>query len=280
MKDKILQEFEGATFTVGMTAQGATLHADQNDVQKVLDYLRDICSVTYVTLFSDELSTKDAPRLPSNGFKAVTESYGPFTHFHNIIVHAANSCLTRPRYLKALHFYPHNTEMSENLDSERPLKPGVLGLLHSPTPDEPKISWKDVALIAEVMSQEGDAINQLATYARNHLTLDRRRSFFLAIHFNRRMLTLSFLCFHRSGLSASLPLHLDREDEFRSIIDHMVGVLTIRDEASFGFDMTRVGDVYCLNNCRYDIVCTIQVRKSIRGHATAVYALKCAELLF
>ena len=60
----------------------------------------------------------------------------------------------------------------------------------------------------------------------------------------------------------------------------MVGVLSIRDEASFGFDMTRVKDVYRLNDCNYEIVRTTQLRESIRGDSTAVYALKCAELLF
>lgn len=53
-KDKILQEFKGATFTVDLTAQGAPLHADQNDVQMVLDHLRDNCGVTHVTLFGDD----------------------------------------------------------------------------------------------------------------------------------------------------------------------------------------------------------------------------------
>ena len=66
----------------------------------------------------------------------VSESCEPLTHLLSIIVHAANICLTRARYLKDLHFDPHGVEMREKLDSE--IKPDILGLLHPRTPDEPK----------------------------------------------------------------------------------------------------------------------------------------------
>jgi cytochrome c556 len=48
MKDKIPREFECATFVDDLTAQGAPLQADPNDVQRVLDHLRDNCELTHV----------------------------------------------------------------------------------------------------------------------------------------------------------------------------------------------------------------------------------------
>ena len=275
-----LQELKGATFTVDLTAQGAPLHADQHDVQRVFDHLRDNCSITHETLFSGDPqnlnSTEDAPRLPSTGFTAEAISYKPLTHLLNAIVLAANSHLTGPRYLQALHFDPHGLEMRDNVDSGKlSLKPDILGLLCSPTPGEPNISWKDVVVIIEVKSGLVNATKQLATYIRNHL-VDRRRSFSIAVHFDHEELTLRFLCFHRSGLSTSLPLHIQREDGFRSVVEHMVGIMSIRDEAAVGLDTTRINDVYRLNGHNYEIVRTIQLRKTIRGHSTVVYTLKRA----
>jgi hypothetical protein len=271
-----LQEFEGATFTVDLIAQGAPLHADQNDVQKVFDLLRDNCKVTHVTLFGDDKSTKDVPQLPPSGFRAVSKSYEPLTHLLSVIVHAANICLTRARYLKDLHFDLHGVEMQEKVDSEKPLKPVILGLLHPRTPDEPKLSWNDVAVFIAVKSHLIESVKQLATYAHCHLAVDRRRSFSIAIAFSHKALTLHFLCFHRSGISISPPLHLNEEDGFRSVVEHMVGILSIRDEEAFGLDMTRVKDVYRLNGHNYDIVRTIQLRESVRGLSTVVYTLKRA----
>lgn len=92
--------------------------------------------------------------------------------------------------------------------------------------------------------------------------------------FNHKELSLRFLCFHRSGISTSPQLHLDEEDGFRSVVKHMVGLLSIKDEEAFGLDTTRVKDVYPLNDLNYEIVHTIQMRKSICGHATVVYSLK------
>ncbi|KAH8990118.1 hypothetical protein EDB86DRAFT_2939592 [Lactarius hatsudake] len=245
VNDEILQEIKRAIFTVNLTAHGAPLQADPDDVQNVFDHLRHNYSLTSEALFRDEESTPEAPRLPPSGFKftAEKESYEPLTHILNIIVHAANTCLTHMRYLKDLHFDIHNVEMPVGniLDSGKPqvLKPVILGLLHPRTLDGPKIVWEDVAVIIEV-----------------------------------KALTMCFLCFHRSDVSASELLKLNEEDGLRSVIEHMVGILSIRDEAGFGLDMTRVNDMYHLNGRYYAIVRTIQNRDSIRGRATAVYRLK------
>ena len=279
-KDKILREIESVAFVVNLTSQGAPLQADPNDVQRVLAHLRDNCRFTHLTLFCDDDSTVDAPRLPPNGFQ--TRSYEPFIHLLNIIIRAANCCLTSPRYLEALRFYPHGAEMRENLDSgtqtRKPLKPEILGLLHSCTLQQP--SWNDVSVFVEVNARLVDAIKRLETYARNHLIFNRRRSFSIAISFNHKDMSLRFLCFHRSGISISSQLHLREEDGFRSAVEHMVGLLSIKDEEAFGLDMTRENDVYRLNNANYRIMRTIHMHDSIYGHATVVYSLQRMALSF
>jgi hypothetical protein len=279
MKNKIPREFECATFVDDLTAQGAPLQADPNDVQRVLDHLRVNRELTHVTLFSDGNSTAENPRLPSNGFTVETGSYEPFAHLLNRIVHSAKRSLTSPRYLEALHFDPCGAEMLEKLDMGKPLKPDILGLLRSRTSRELNVSWNDIAVFIEVKAHLlADTIKQLATYARTHLTVNRRRSFSIAMSFHHKELSLRFLSFHRSGISTSPQLHLRTEDGFRSVVEHMVGLLSIKDEEAFGLDMTRVKDVYRLNDCDYEIVRIIYLRESICGHSTAVYSLRRAEL--
>ncbi|KAH9081600.1 hypothetical protein EDB83DRAFT_562061, partial [Lactarius deliciosus] len=276
VNDEILQEIKRAIFTVDLTAHGAPLQADPDDVQNVFDYLRHNYSLTSEALFRDEESTPEAPRLPPSDFKftAEKESYEPLTYFLNIVVHAANTCLTHMRYLKDLHFDVHDVEMP--VGKPQALKPVILGFLHPRTlaPDRPKIVWEDVAVTIEVKDHTLDLVKQLATYARNHLSFNRRRSFSITIAFDHKALTMCFLCFHRSGVSASELLKLNEEDGLRSVIEHMVGILSIRDEAGFGLDMTRVNEMYQLSGRYYAIVHTIQNRHSIRGRATAVYRLK------
>ncbi|KAH9003956.1 hypothetical protein EDB86DRAFT_2777461, partial [Lactarius hatsudake] len=143
------------------------------------------------------------------------------------------------------------------------------------------IFWNDVAISVEVNAHPVDVVKQLATYAHAMaMENDRRRSFSIAITFDHSMLTLRFLCFHRSGVSVSPQLELAKEDGFRSIVDHMVGILSIRDEAAFGLDMTRTENVYRLNGHNYEIVRTIRNRDSFCGHSTAVFSLKREELSY
>ena len=276
---QVLEELKDATFTVDLTAHGAPLQADPDDIQRVLDHLRDNCRLTHITLFADDKSTKDVPRLLPSGFGVVTESYEPLTHLLNTIVHAANSCLTGPRYLEGLHFYPHGVEMRGNIYSDVHLKPDMLGLLHSHMPDELTISWSDVAIFIEVKGQLIEAVKQLAMYAHCHLAVERRLSFTIGVAICRNQSTLHFICFHRSGISISPPLHLDEEDGFRSVVGHMVGIISIRDEEAFGLDMTSVDNVFRLNDCNYEVVRTIYKRHDIRCSA-AVYSLKRTVRIF
>ena len=228
-----------------------------------------------MTLFSGGDSSEDTPQFPSR-FRAETKSYEPLTHLLNIIIRAADRCLTSPRYLEGLQFYPYDAEMLDKLDSTKPLKPDILGV-HSRTSYQRPVSWNDVAIYIEVNSNVVETIKQLATYARTHLTLNRRRSFSIGMSFDHTMMVLRFLCFHRSGISASPALHLKRENDFKSFVEHMVRLLSIKDEEAFGLDMTRAEDVYRLDGSDYKIMRTIQMRESVRGHATVVYSLKRAE---
>ncbi|KAH9077096.1 hypothetical protein EDB83DRAFT_1674838 [Lactarius deliciosus] len=49
----------------------------------------------------------------------------------------------------------------------------------------------------------------------------------------------------------------------------MVGILSIPDEETFGLDMTRLENLYRINNRDYEIVRPIHVRNRVRGRATA-----------
>ena len=134
MKAKILDEVKDAMFLVDLTAPGAPLQANPNDVQMVLNNLR----FNHQTLFAVGPSTIDAPRFPPGGFDAETTSYGPLTDFLNAVIHAANRHLTGPRYLQALRFYPYGAEMTDQVNSMKPLKPDILGLL-SPQSQIPNV---------------------------------------------------------------------------------------------------------------------------------------------
>ena len=166
--------------------------------------------------------------------------------------------------------------MKEIYNSHRPLKPDALGLLIPPNPQSQNESWNDVAIFVEVKNQTKALIQQLSTYARCYLAIDRRRSFAPAIGYNHKTF---FFAFHRSGLSSSGPISLKTPDGFESLVKYMVGILSIPDEEAFGLDMTRIGSVFRINERDYDIVRQICVRNSVRGRATVVYRLKCTRLL-
>jgi hypothetical protein len=270
IKNLILHEFGRATFLVDLTAEGAPLHADLNEVQEVLNHLRHR-NITHHTLLGNDDSTEGAPRLPLKGFSTELKSYGPLTHFLNIIVRTAEECLA-PRYLTGLRFRLHGVEMRDTYDSLKPLKPDILGLVHSP-PDQQKISWNDVVITIEVKKNELELIQQSSTYARCYLAADRRRSFSITIAIDHNKLRFRFLVFHRSGMSSSHEISLHSEAGFQSIVKHMVGILSIADEKAFGLDATRFKDVFRINDENYEIVRRIHQRNSVRGRATAVYSV-------
>ena len=281
MKTQMQREVHRATFLVDLTAEGAPFHADSDTVQLVLGRLRDHYGITSTTLFSNDDSSVDNPRFPPKGFQRERLSYIPLTHFLNTIVRATNDCLPPgPRYLKDMHFLHYGREMEGIYNSHRPLKPDALGLFRLPQSPEQKFSWNlnEVAMIVEVKDQIADSILQLATYGRCYLAADRRRSFALAIAFSHKSLEICFFVFHRSGLSSSGPISLRTPEGFQTAVKYMVGIMSIPDEEAFGMDMTRREDVYRINDRNYRIVRPICVRNSVRGRATFVCSLKCAQI--
>ena len=278
MKSQILKEFKGATFLVDLTADSAPFHADSDSVQAVLGRLQHHYRIANTTLLSAENSSVDIPRFPPSGFRKEAKSYRPLIHFLNAIVHATNDCLhPSSHHLRGLRFDHHRREMEEIFDECRPLKPDVLGLLRSPTTQQRNLSWNDVAIIVGVKDQASELIQQLSTYACCYLAVDRRRSFAPAIGFQHKSLEILFFAFHRSGLSSSGPISLSTPEGFQTVVKYMVGILSIPDERAFGLDMTRLGDVFRINDRDYDIVRRICMRNSVRGRATAVYSLKCTQ---
>ena len=279
MRKEILNEFKGAIFRVDLTADGAPFHADSDSVEAVLAHLRDQYGVTDTTLLSDETSSKDSPRFPPGGFRREVDSYTPLRDFLNAIVVSTNKSLRRSsRHLEGLEFKNYGREMNDIYNSPRPLKPDLLGLLPSPTTQQEKVFWKDVAIFVEVKNQVIELVRQLSTYARCYLAADRRRSFAPAIGFHHKSLNIIFFAFHRSGLSSSGPIPLHTSEGFQTVVKYMVGILSIPDERAFGLDMTRAGDVFRINDRDYDIVRPLFFRDNVRGRATAVYSLKCTQL--
>jgi hypothetical protein len=279
MKIQIPKEFRDASFLVDLAAEGAPFHADSDTVQVVLGRLLHHYGITSTTLLSDDDSSVDTPRFPPGGFQKEGKPYEPLLHFLNVIVRATNDCLVpTPRYLRGLYFYHYGREMEETDNSQRPLKPDALGLARSPTSHQQKFSWNDVTIIVEAKDQVTELLQQLVTYARCYLSVDRRSSFAPAIGFDHKSLGMFFFAFHRSGLSSSGSISLQTQAGFQTVVKYMVGILSILDEETFGLDMTRRGDVFRINDRSYDIVRPICVRNSVRGRATVVYSLKCTHL--
>lgn len=175
IKNKIIRESNRATFTVDLTAKGesTTLQADESKVRNVLDHLRVHHNIIHTIFLGNDNSTEDAPRLPRQGFTRESKSYKPLTHFLDITVHASNGCLTSAGYLSDLRFESHRAEMRDIAKSEKSLEHNISGLLRSPTSHQDNISWKDVAIIAEVECELLHQIQRLATCARCYLAVDK-----------------------------------------------------------------------------------------------------------
>lgn len=55
---------------------------------------------------------------------------------------------------------------------------------------------------------------------------------------------------------------------------HIVGMLSIRDEAGYGLDVTRSQDIFSINDRYYQLVRLLYMRDSLRGRSTVVYNLE------
>jgi hypothetical protein len=274
MKDLIMKELRCATFFVDLTAQNAVFYADPQHVEAVLCRLRGHYNLTLDTLLVDVPSSENSPRFPPGGFQAEKDACNPLIHLLNIIVRATNDCLpATQRYLRHLRFHSYGIEVKESYGSIKALKPHGVGLLVD-LPAGQNISWGQVEVVIEVKTQIPALIKQAATYARCSLVDNRRRSFVIAIGFDHKNMVAWFLVFHRSGLSSSPPLSLDTQQGFEHVVKHVVGLLSIRDEADYGLDMTRSQEIFSINNRCYQVARLLFMRNSLRGRSTVVYNLE------
>jgi hypothetical protein len=262
------------------------LQAGENEVQEVINHLQACYKVTHLALLGNNCLTEDTPWFPCQGFMKETTSYNlkPLTHFLNVVInvviHTSNECqVPSPSYLTSLQFEPHGVRMKEVVKSERPLKPNVLGILHSPTSQ--KISWHDVTIIMEVKSgQKVKQVQQLTMYSHCYLTIDKGQSFSITMAFDHKKLQIQFLIFHCSGLSALPQLSLIEEAGFQSIVEHMVRILSITDKEHFGLD-TRLGDIFHINHSDYESMrLCIQSMHTIASMAMQQLIRKTVYLLF
>jgi len=277
------KELKGATFCVDLTAQGAIFHANSNNVRAVLDHIQQHHNLTIDTLFGGGFSSDTSPRFPPQGFDEGKGSCAPLVHLLNMVVRVSNESLyTLPGmsssegsqrcYLSRLRFHNHGIRViGEYEDSLGPHGFGLLGEL----PSGGKVPFEDVEVVVEVNSQTDVLVQQAATYARRCLANNRRRFYTTAIGFNYRNLEIYFFVFHRSGLSSSRPLCLRTQRGFEDIVKHIVGMLSIRDEADYGLDVTRSPsqDILSINDRYYQVVRLLYMRQSLRGRSTVVYNL-------
>jgi len=279
--DRLLKGLRGATFCVDLTAQGAIFYAEPNDVRAVLNCIQQQHHLTTDTLFGGGISSDYNPRFPPQGFDQETHSFEPLVHLLNTIICVAKETLRQPAevasckgspqcYLSSLRFHSHGIEViGQYVD---PLKPHGIGILGE-LPAGGKIFWEDVEVIVEVNSQTDVLVQQAATRARFSLLHNRRRFFAISVGFNYRTLDVYFFVFHRSGLSSSRPLSLKTQQGFQDIATHIIGMVSIRDEAEYCLDVTRSQNTFCLNKRYYDVVRVLHIRDDLCGSSTAIYSL-------
>jgi hypothetical protein len=75
-------------------------------------------------------------------------------------------------------------------------------------------------------------------------------------------------------LSSSRPLKLKTREGFNGLVSHIVGILTLKEEAAYGLDTTRVQNMFRVNNRYYGIVRLLYMRGTLRGRSTIVYSLQ------
>ena len=80
--------------------------------------------------------------------------------------------------------------------------------------------------------------------------------------------------FHHAGLSSSRPLKITTAKGFNNLVKHIVGILSIGDEAAYGLDTTRVDNFFRINNRYYEVIRILYMRGSFRGRSTTVYHLQ------
>jgi hypothetical protein len=280
MKALIEGELKGDTYFVDLITGNSILQVDRETVEAVIDTL----GTTFQALTSGGDSSPTDPRFPENGFRHEHQSYEPLTHLLNKIVNAASPFVSSQSPLSGLRFHPFGREVNEKYGSLKGLKPdgvGIIGALSTETEgpaegpaEKPKLSWERIEIIVESKVSVKDTVRQSGTYARCSVLNNRRRFFSLGIGFHFKKLEAYVLAYHHAGLSSSHPLNLKTLEGFNGLVKHIVGILSIKDEAAYGLDPTRSQKIFYINNRYYEVVRLIFERDSFRGRSTVVYGLE------
>jgi hypothetical protein len=214
------------------------------------------------------------------------QSYDPLAHLLNQIIDAANRYVPQSQ-LSGLRFHRSGGEVKETYGSHKGSNPdgvGIIGELSTGTEEpaeeptkRPQLCWGQIEIIVKSKASVRDILRQSGSYTCCCLLSNQRRFFTLGIGFHYRKSESYVFVFHRSGLSSSRPLKVTTDEGFKGLVSHIVGVLSFKEEATYGLDTTRIQNMFRINNRYYEIVRIIYARGSLRGRSTrstVVYSLK------
>ena len=271
MKGIIENEIMGATYHVDLTAKNSILSAKPRTVRAVTRDLK----TTMEHLTDEGESSPTDPRLPKNGFRHEPSSYEPFVQLLNKIIDTASKHISPShRPLRQLRFHRFGKEVKETYGGQKGLKLDGVGILGPLPTNTEELSWEHVEITIESKRRVKEMVRRSGTHACCCLTSNQRRFFSLSIGFNFSTLEAYVFLFHRSGLSSSHPLKVTTQEGFEGLVRHIVGILSIKDEAAYCLDPTRFQNMFCINGGLYEIVRPLYVRNSLRGRATVVYSLQ------
>jgi hypothetical protein len=295
LKKRVAGELTGATYFVDLTKEGGVLYADPETVQTVIDELR--TTSTFEELVGDDPSSEAHPRFPSSFSKEIA-SYKPLADLLNKIVATAKRHILQkqPSLLQNLRFHHLACEVEGLVGSKRQLKPDGVGIFgdlpttpsvkkDGETKDKPHILWEQIEVVVESKKRKGDMVRQSGSYSRSCILSNQMRFFGLGIGFHYVNMDAYVFVFHHAGLSSSRPLKITEPNGFNTLVEHIVGILSIKDEAAYGLDPTRFrkdGKTYFIINDRcYESLHYIYVRGNLRGRSTIVHRLKgmCMSIL-
>jgi hypothetical protein len=278
---QVTKELKNATYRVDLTAEGAFLHTDPNTVKAVIDCLERHHKLTHETLKLPpgaanprSKSSPTNPRLPSDGFEDEDDSYEPLVHLLNKVIDAANQCMSAS-HISGLRFHHFGKEVKGRYGCPKGLKPdgvGIIGELPTGTEDS-ELSWEDIEVIVESKRTVRQVAQQSGMNTRFCLLNNLRRFFALGIGLHFTTLNVYVFVLHRSGFSSSRPLKLTTEEGFRSLVRHVVGILSFKGEPAYGLDTTRTQNMFCINNRYYETAHSLYMRSSPQGRFTTVHSL-------
>jgi hypothetical protein len=117
-------------------------------------------------------------------------------------------------------------------------------------------------------------VRQSATYARCCILSNQRRFFSISIGFQLQKLEAYVFLLHHAGLSLSRPLKVTTARGLNDLVEHIVDILSIKNDAAYGLDPTRFEDYFYINDRVYKSVEYLCVRGTLRGRSTIVHSLE------